>query len=164
LTTFVVLTDVEKSWVTQWATAVYDATTAQNLVDTAINTDIGAKGLDVIGFSGELAFAKIGNHFPVTLTDGPTQIDCVVNGVSVDVKTTPVSSGHLVVQPKYKGKSAQAFVLMTGTLADGFHYRGWMWAEDVFQEKYIKDENTIPRFRKAAYGVPQCDLNQGLPA
>jgi len=163
LTTFVVLTEVEKAWVTQWATAVYDAATGKNLVDTAINTDISAKGLDVIGFSGELAFAKIADHFPVTLTDGPTQIDCVVNGISVDVKTTPVGSGHLVVQPKYKGKSAQAFVLMTGTMEGVFHYRGWMWAEDVFQQKYIKNENTIPRFRKAAYGVPQCDLNQGLP-
>ena len=161
--TFVVLTEVEKSWVDQWATAVYDATTGQNLVDTSINTDVGAHALDVIGFSGELAFAKIINQFPVTELNGPTQVDCVVNGLSVDVKTTPVNSGHLVVQPKYKGKSADVFVLMTGSMSEGFHYRGWMWAEDVFQAKYIKDETTTPRFRKAAYGVPQRDLNQGLP-
>ena len=161
--TFAVLTDVEKSWADQWATAVYDASTGKNLVDTAVNTDVSAKELDLIGFSGELAFAKIANLFPVTGTDGPTPIDCVVNDISVDVKTTPYSSGHLVVQPKYMGKSAKAFVLMTGKVDDGFHYRGWMWAEDVFQQKYIKNENTIPAFRKPAYGVPQCDLNQGLP-
>ena len=67
------------------------------------------------------------------------------------------------MQPKYEGKSAQAFALMTGTLANGFVYRGWMWADDVFQQKYLKGPNSTPSFRKPAYAVPQCDLNQGLP-
>ena len=160
----VLLTLVEKSWAKQWATAVYEAATRKNLVNQAVNTDVHPEQLDLIGFSGELAFAKVVNQFPMTGIDGPTPIDYTVNDISVDVKTTPYSSGHLVVQPKYMGKSAKAFVLMTGKVDDGFHYRGWMWAEDVFQQKYIKNENTIPAFRKPAYGVPQCDLNQGLPA
>ena len=152
------LTEVETSWAKQWATAVYDASTNKNLVDEAVNTDVDPQDLDLLGYSGELAFAKVANHFPLTGTDGPTPIDCMVNDISVDVKTTEYSTGHLAVRPKHKGKSAQAFALMTGTLKNGFVYRGWMWAKDVFQDKYLGSLGRGP-----TYKVPQCDLNQGLP-
>jgi hypothetical protein len=159
LTLFVVLTDVDKSWARQLATAVYDSATNKNLVDEAVNTDADPQDLDLLGYSGELAFAKVANHFPITDVDGPTPVDCVVNGITVDVKTTEYITGHLVVRPKHKGKSAQSFVLMTGTMENGFHYRGWMWAEDVFQDKYLGTLGRGP-----TYKVPQSDLNQGLPA
>ena len=158
MTTFVLLTEVDKSWAKQLTTAVYDSATKKNLVDEAVNTDVDPHDLDLLGYSGELAFAKIANHFPATATDGPTPVDCVVNGITVDVKTTDYTTGHLVVRPKMKGNSAKSFVLMTGTMDKGFHYRGWMWAEDVFQDKYLGSLGRGP-----TYKVPQCDLNKGLP-
>ena len=157
-TYFVVLTDVEKSWASQWATAIYDATTKQKLYDARVDPNVSSLDMDIIGFSGELAFAKLINQFPSTDTDGPNHVDCTVGGKTVDVKTTKRDNGQLLVRPSLKGNSAEVFVLLTGTPDKGYHYRGFMHANDVFQPRYLTDLGHGP-----TYAVPQHLLKQGLP-
>jgi hypothetical protein len=157
-TYFVVLTDVEKSWANQWATAIYDATTKQNLHDARVDPNTTSLDMDIIGFSGELAFAKLINQFPSTDTDGPSHVDCTVCGKTVDVKTTKRDNGQLLVRPSLKGSSAELFVLLTGTPETGYKYRGFMPASEVFQQRYLTDLGHGP-----TYVVPQHLLKQGLP-
>ena len=158
MTVFVTLTDVEKSWAKQWATAIYDASTGKNLHDAKVDKSVDSLELDIIGFSGELAFAKMTNQFPVTNTDGPTHIDCVVNGKTVDVKTTRRELGQLLVRPAHMDDPAEAYVLLTGTIDTGYTYKGHMYAEDVFQPENLTDLGHGP-----TYAVPQHRLNGGLP-
>jgi hypothetical protein len=154
----IVLTLLEQSWAKQWATAIYDASTNMNLVDAKVDSGRDSLELDIVGFSGELAFAKLVNQFPSTDTDGPTPIDCTYNGKTIDVKTTPYTSGKLLSRPEHKGKSAEAFVLLTGTPEDGYIYRGWFLAADLFQDKFLTDLG-----HGSTYAVPQHLLKQGLP-
>ena len=156
---YVDLTGVEKAWATSWATEIYEKSADSNLHDAKMDKSADSLQLDIIGFSGELAFAKMANLFPVTNTDGPTNFDIIVNGKKVDVKTTNRDNGQLLVRPAHKGKSADAFVLLTGTMNNGYTYRGWMNAEEVFQ-----DENLTNLGHGSTYAVPQYLLKKGLPA
>ena len=158
MTIFVTLTEVEKAWAKQWATAIYDASTGKNLHDAKVDTSVDSLELDIIGFSGELAFAKMANQFPITNTDGPTHIDCVVNGKTVDVKTTHREHGQLLVRPSHKDDPAEVYVLLTGTRDTGYTYKGHMYAEDVFQPENLTDLGHGP-----TYAVPQHRLKGGLP-
>ena len=153
----VILTEVEKSWAVQLATSVHDSAGKQMLPDGKIDPSKTSKAIDIIGFSGELAFAKLVNQFPATQTDGPSAVDLVVEGKAVDVKTTDRDNGQLLVRPKCRGNSAEIFVLMTGTLDKGFVYHGGLPAAEVFQDKYITDLGHGP-----TYAIPQVLLNKQI--
>ena len=93
------------------------------------------------------AFAKMFNLFPNTQIDGPNHVDFTLpNGMTVDVKSTDNFSGNLLVPLHITSdNSADAFVLMRGTLEKGFYYVGWITREGYY-EKATK--------RKMADGMP----------
>lgn len=158
MTVFVTLTEVEKSWVVQWATAIYEASKEQNLVDVKMDASADSLQMDIVGFGGELAFAKMANQFPLTDTDGPTRVDCVINGKSVDIKTTNLENGRLLVRPAHKLKPADAYVLITGSMDEGYTYRGWATAEQIFADENLTDLGHGP-----TYALTQGELRGGLP-
>ena len=67
-------------------------------------------------YGGEVAFCRLFNLKPDTSTDeGYPPFDAVLpNGLTVDVKTTSVSNGMLIV--KDTGHTADIYALMIGTL------------------------------------------------
>ena len=82
------------------------------------------------------AFAKMFNLFPNTQIDGPNHVDFTLpNGMTVDVKSTDNFSGNLLVPLHITSdNSADAFVLMRGTLERGFEYVGWITREGYYEK------------------------------
>ena len=82
------------------------------------------------------AFAKMFNLFPNTQVDGPNHVDFTLpNGMTVDVKSTDNFSGNLLVPLHITSdNSADAFVLMRGTLEKGFYYVGWITREGYYEK------------------------------
>lgn len=82
------------------------------------------------------AFAKMFNLFPNTQVDGPNHVDFTLpNGMTVDVKSTDNFSGNLLVPLHITSdNSADAFVLMRGTLEKGFEYVGWITREGYYEK------------------------------
>ena len=82
------------------------------------------------------AFAKMFNLFPNTQIDGPNHVDFTLpNGMTVDVKSTDNFSGNLLVPLHITSdNSADAFVLMRGTLEKGFYYVGWITREGYYEK------------------------------
>ena len=82
------------------------------------------------------AFAKMFNLFPNTQIDGPHHVDFTLpNGMTVDVKSTDNFSGNLLVPLHITSdNSADAFVLMRGTLEKGFYYVGWITREGYYEK------------------------------
>ena len=82
------------------------------------------------------AFAKMFNLFPNTQVDGTNHVDFTLpNGMTVDVKSTDNFSGNLLVPLHITSdNSADAFVLMRGTLEKGFEYVGWITREGYYEK------------------------------
>ena len=82
------------------------------------------------------AFAKMFNLFPNTQIDGPNHVDFTLpNGMTVDVNSTDNFSGNLLVPLHITSdNSADAFVLMRGTLEKGFYYVGWITREGYYEK------------------------------
>ena len=82
------------------------------------------------------ALAKMFNLFPNTQIDGPNHVDFTLpNGMTVDVKSTDNFSGNLLVPLHITSdNSADAFVLMRGTLEKGFYYVGWITREGYYEK------------------------------
>ena len=76
------------------------------------------------------------NLFPNTQIDGPNHVDFTLpNGMTVDVKSTDNFSGNLLVPLHITSdNSADAFVLMRGTLEKGFYYVGWITREGYYEK------------------------------
>ena len=82
------------------------------------------------------AFANMFNLFPNTQIDGPNHVDFTLpNGMTVDVKSTDNFSGKLLVPLHITSdNSADAFVLMRGTLEKGFEHVGWITREGYYEK------------------------------
>ena len=82
------------------------------------------------------AFAKMFNLFPNTQIDGPNHVDFTLpNGMTVDVKSTDNFSGNLLVPLHITSdNSADAFMLMRGSLEKGFEYVGWITREGYYEK------------------------------
>jgi len=76
------------------------------------------------------------NLFQNTQIDGPNHVDFTLpNGMPVDVKSTDNFSGNLLVPLHITSdNSADAFVLMRGTLEKGFEYVGWKTLEGYYEK------------------------------
>ena len=71
----------------------------------------------------------------------------------IDVRSTHWEHGDLRIEPK--DPDNRKFYLLTG-LNGIYIIRGWMYAKDAKQDKYLK---TYDKEREMKYFVPQSDLN-----
>ena len=94
------------------------------------------------GYGGELGFCILANVFPDLTWLSPGIWDCIVNGKTVDVKTTNASTPSLIVDnPK---REIDYYVLMVGSFPS-YEYLGFCSREELSQnyvevngkEKYI---------------------------
>jgi len=115
---------------------------AQNYGLNEHKIDGSQSGVDihVEGSGAELAFAKIHGIYPNFQEGGPTRIDFVIDGMSVDVKSTKHKAGNLLLPLKFSlDNSAEAFALVRGTVFDGFDYAGWIMAVEYFGKAEKRD-------------------------
>ena len=71
---------------------------------------------------------------------------------NIDVRSTHWEHGYLRIEPK--DNNDRKFYLLTG-LNGTYTMRGWMYAKDAKQDKYLK---TYDKEREMKYFVPQSDL------
>ena len=115
---------------------------AQNCGLNEHKIDGSQSGVDIHieGSGAEIAFAKIHGIYPNFHEDGPTKIDFVIDGMTVDVKSTKHKSGNLLLPLKFTpDNTAEALALVRGTISSGFGYAGWIETAEYFEKADRRD-------------------------
>lgn len=94
---------------------------------------------DLEGVGGELAFCKLVGAWPdLTLTPRHGGIDVNYRGWRIDVKTTSVSSGHLLVKPHKVNDDVDRYVLMVGVFPT-YRLAGYTTVGELCQDANLRD-------------------------
>lgn len=128
----------------------WEVNRAAGVVDQRIDD---TPDLDTDAFGAELALARLLNVYPdLSLSPRQGGEDLVWGGVTVDVKQTKYSDGHLLATPWKDTKASRLYALVTGTLPT-YTFRGFACADDLFAAHRIKDLG-----KGKGYAMPQADL------
>ena len=149
------LNDLEIELAKELAYRRYHECETKNVVNRKMASRKTNQEIEEMGTRSEMAFCKLMNCYP-DLSYHPRKgsADCVINGVAIDIKTTKLQEGKLLVTPKKKYDGGiDMFVLMTG-LDRKFTYRGWMDSASVYQRK-LSDLGYGP-----TYVIKQKELKQ----
>lgn len=113
----------------------------RNSDNSIIDRQVGNQDWDATqlnGVAGEIAFCKYQNIYPDTSTEPRRKgADCE-HGIRFDVKTTRVTSGHLIVIRTKQVNDADAYAFMVGTFPT-YRFAGWCRAEELIAAENIKD-------------------------
>ena len=116
--------------------------------------------LDVFGFGGEVAFCRIHNVYPdlyiKARKTSDDRGDVAWSGLGLDVKSTKMDGGSLLVLPWKKSRYVDGYALMTGEFPT-YEYRGMIRTEEVFQDQWLRDLG-----RGDTYVVPQTQLKETI--
>lgn len=132
----------------------------KNYKDYRKSTIHKSSELDTIGVLGEIAVAKAFNCLEEYVEDCIENTGWTLKDVgSVQVRTTPVKNGRLIVRPgdgrgKDGEKLKEPFILVIQLSPTDYELAGWMIGENAMQDKWIYD----PYNRGKAYFVPQDQL------
>lgn len=126
------------------------------------NSDRSDFDLDLGGFSGELAFAKLFNVYPDFTSEprsaakGQDNGDCVVNGLLIDVKTTASDKPYARVKARKRG-CADVFAFMHGKFPE-YRFLGFVTHDVIFSDwnRKVFDDGAV------VYSVPWGALVQRL--
>jgi len=117
--------------------------------------------MDLEGFAAEFAFCKLFNIFPdfyigvTSSKKGNDKGDAVLfNGMTVDVKSTTLPHGKLLVVP-WK-KRIDLFALMTGTFPT-YTFKGFMDYDETMKKSRLEKQN--PNY-PASHAVYQRELKE----
>ena len=109
---------------------------------------------DLDGIAGEFAFCKAANVWPdMTIGARRGGHDAILNGLSVDVKTTRCTTGHLLATTKKSTTASDIYVLVVGTVPE-FRIAGWATARQLLHPDNISDFGHGP-----GYALHQSQLN-----
>lgn len=98
-------------------------------------------------FGAELAFCKITNCYPDLNWTGRIHYDAVSpNGKTIDIKTTNILSGHLLVKQKPRRNLPFFYALMLGELPY-FALAGFMRAWDLLDEDRLDNTLEHPAYK-----------------
>jgi hypothetical protein len=105
---------------------------ANNITDKLVARE-NPMDMDIQGVGAEIAFAKAYGFYPpfdIGIRSG--SCDFVVNGKTVDVKTSKHKNARLIVAPDKinEGHSCDIYVLATGELPT-FNFRGYALKDDI---------------------------------
>lgn len=108
-----------------------------------VNRRVGPKSdeyYSILGFAGEIAFAKIFNIYPDFSCYVMKKHDFSICAYTIDVKTSdsPSLAKPMCVNGKEnRGKACDYYALMLGNIDDGFKYHGYAPKEWIFQDRYL---------------------------
>lgn len=156
LGTEVTLTDSEIKIVT-WIGNARNFYQQQKNVQNLKRSDQSDAEIHILGAAGELAFCKLHNVFLDMMVRKPQDDwirdhDVIFRDKKVDVKTTPKTTGDLLVPPFKRDKDVDAFSLMVGTLPT-FIFKGFSTLKEIFQEQNLCNLGKGP-----TYKIPQSAL------
>lgn len=152
----VCLNDLEIMLAKELAYRRYHDCEEKNVVNRKMASRMTNKEISEQGALAEIAYCKMTNKYPdLSYHARKGSADCQDDNVKIDIKTTRLESGQLLVTPKKKQDGGiDVFVLLTG-LDRKFTFKGWLPSEDVFQEKYLTNLGYGP-----TYAIQQRDLNK----
>ena len=127
------LSDVEALDAKRYADMVSD------MAATMVEDQARTSDPDVIlaGFEGALAFCKIHNVFHFKSSESRAW-DAVVGDKYVDVKTTPVKHGSLLVKYGGEARPAELYALVIKS-GRKFTYKGYATAKQMFNPRNLGD-------------------------
>ena len=129
----------------------------QNIEPILKTTRTTKKNHLVQSFGAEFAFCVLHNVYPPTDLINYNQWDVIVPNVgNVDIKSTELIDGRLIINKKKANTRANAFALMVGTFPR-YVFGGWMWVNDAIKKHYIKDLGHGP-----CYAIEQERLNRNI--
>ena len=108
---------------------------------------------DLEGAAAEFVVCKALGTWPELSITPDKGYDTKYNGLTIDVKSTTVESGRLLVRPEKQDSPADWYVLVTGTFPGPYMIRGFMHKNDLFKPDYLTDLGHGP-----TYAVPQSHL------
>lgn len=151
----VTLNDVEQEFCIRVAALRF----ASNRSAGVKNAKIGPQSnflTDVIGLGGELSVARAFNVYPdLTVSPRAGGVDLISKTKKkVDVKTTAMAQGHLLVRPHSKDNDVDIYVLVIADFPT-FDIVGWAERERLFDDKYLTNLG-----RGVTYAMPQSELNK----
>lgn len=96
--------------------------------------------VDLEGVAGEMAFAKLKNLCPDlgALPRSGGHDFLTQDGKTLDVKTTSLDEGNLLVSESKAAAPSDFYVLMTGQFPN-YRYVGWASSKKVFREENLVD-------------------------
>lgn len=94
---------------------------------------------DLEGIGGELAFCKLVGAYPdLTLKPRHGGLDTIWRGWRIDVKTTSVLTGHLLVSRQKAYGEVDRYVLMIGTFPT-YRLAGYAESRELLIENNLRD-------------------------
>lgn len=102
--------------------------------------------IDILGAEAELAFYKMIDRFPVEpfITDcvmskktGSDIGDVVIDGFTVDIKSTEHKTGRLIARKAFESKCIDIYCLMTKETYNSFCFRGFFPAKELLVESRL---------------------------
>ena len=152
------LNDVEQrlvTYISRQKQRHYEANNIQPILHTHRTADRYQHYIQAFG--AEFAFCILHNVYPPTDIVEFNEWDVIVPNVgNVDIKSTELLDGRLIVNKKKANTRANAFALMVGTFPR-YVFGGWMWVNDAIKKHHIKDLGHGP-----CYAIEQERLNRNL--
>jgi hypothetical protein len=116
----------------------YEAARKAGVKDKKIGDQSHSK-TDEEGMGAEIAFAKLVNVYPdLDIKTRSGGHDCIIKGLTCDVKQTDCPNGHLLATLKKLDYQCNIYVLMVG-LIPSFEFVGWATASELMRKENIKD-------------------------
>jgi hypothetical protein len=114
---------------------------------------------DLVGILGELAVAKYFQVYPDISWSQETatgEADMIVNDARIDVKTTDLEGGHLIVRQEHKDHDIDCYILAIASLKRMPMVRlaGWAIPEEMFRDERLTDFG-----HAVSYAMTQEELN-----
>jgi hypothetical protein len=132
-----------------------DVNEARKLKYSLKTTKQTIREINLDGSAGEIAFAKMMNLYPNLYTEAPQKkADYVVNTTKVEIKTSRWETAHLLLDKSQVSFDIDLYVLLIGTMANGFKFAGAITKKDfVIEENYRKFKTG-----NFSYNLPQSEL------
>lgn len=134
----------ERETAERYGTAVYWYAKENGLRDMRQNGETDSLQLNIDGSIAEHRCAKYHNVYPNYQLDGPTHVDLVINGKTVDVKWTSNPSHNLAVRGNITPENAaDYFMLMRGPAEGEMEYVGHISSKEFFEKSHVyHNQNT----------------------
>lgn len=108
------------------------------------------------GYGGEVAFCRLANVFPDTEYTIRSVHDAVVDGHTVDVKTTRNKTGVMYVKKMHHEDFPEYYAQMVGDFPE-YTFMGYVKKEDALQEWRVRE---FPQHNSSSYVIEQNELKE----
>lgn len=133
----ITLNNIEQRVSKAIAKARYKNARDKNVTDKKIG-DQSNWETDLEGIGSEIAAAKAFNVYPDLEVGHIPTADLVIDGYTIDIKSTKYATGHLLATKTKLDRQCDVYVLVVGTFPN-YELKGWCSKSDLFKPENLKD-------------------------